>query len=143
MVHFWNRTKIILGHRLVLELAILASFIAFSVNPGSLGDIMRICGAIMLLNMLLGKYHFSEITEGHIWLISILLVLLLINALPGAMIHSRSYRYFLAVPGMVLAVHCLSKQKMNLNPKTYISVYGYIFILSVFIQFMAFNIFIG
>ena len=108
---FWRKFKAFLGRRLILELAILGSFIAFTINPGSLGDIMRICGAIFLFNVLIGNYRIGDVTEGHLVVLGIFLIMLLINAfMPDEMIHRRSFRYFLTLPGMILAIHCLSKR---------------------------------
>ena len=114
MLGVWRKFKAFFGHRLILELAIIGSFIALAINPGSLGDIMRICGAIFLFNVLIGNYRIGDVTEGHLVVLGIFLIMLLINAfMPDEMIHRRSFRYFLALPGMILAIHCLSK---GINP---------------------------
>jgi len=34
------------GHYLLLELAVLTSFFGFTLNPGALGEFMRIAGSI-------------------------------------------------------------------------------------------------
>ena len=89
---FWRKFKALAGHRLILELTILGSFIALALNPGSLGDIMRICGAIFLFNVLIGNYRISDITEGHLVVLGIFLIVLLINGfMPDEMIHRRSF----------------------------------------------------
>ena len=136
MLGIWRKFKTFFGHRLILELAIIGSFIALAINPGSLGDIMRICAAIFLFNVLIGNYRIGDVTEGHLVVLGIFLIMLLINAfMPDEMIHRRSFRYFLAIPGMILAIHCFSKIKIP-NPKTLL-VYCSIAILALIIQFIA------
>jgi len=140
MLDFWQKFKAFFGHRLVLELAIIGSFIAFTINPGSLGDFMRIIGAIFLFNVLIGNYRLNEITEGHLLLLFIFGVMLLINiSMPDDMIHRRSQRYFLAVPGVVLAIHCLAKKKRYWDPKKSLLLYGGIAVLALIIQFIAYH----
>ena len=134
---FWRKFKALAGHRLILELTILGSFIALALNPGSLGDIMRICGAIFLFNVLIGNYRISDITEGHLVVLGIFLIVLLINGfMPDEMIHRRSLRYFLTLPGMILAIHCLSK-RTNPDSRTLL-IYGSITVLAVIIQFITY-----
>jgi O-antigen ligase len=138
MLNFWQKFKAFFGHRLVLELAIIGSFIAFTINPGSLGDLMRVIGAIFLFNVLIGNYRLNEITEGHLLMLFIFVVMLLINlSMPDDMIHRRSYRYFLAVPGVILAIHCLAKKKVHWDPKKSLLIYGGIAVLALIIQFIA------
>ena len=134
---FWRKFKALAGHRLILELAILGSFIALALNPGSLGDIMRICGAIFLFNLLIGNYRIGDITEGHLVVLGIFLIVLLINGfMPDEMIHRRSLRYFLTLPGMILAIHCLSK-RTNPDSKTLL-VYSSIALLALIFQFITY-----
>ena len=133
----WQKFKAFLGHRLILELAIIGSFIAFTINPGSLGDIMRACGAIFLFNVLIGNYRMGDVTEGHLVVLGIFLTILLLNAfMPAEMIHRRSFRYFLALPGMILAIHCFSK---GINPDSRtLLVYSSIAVLAVIFQFITY-----
>jgi len=139
MYKFWQNFKTFFGHRLVLELAIIGSIIAFTVNPGSLGDFMRIIGAIFLFNVMIGNYRLDEITAGHLLMLAIFTVMLLINiSMPDDMIHHRSYRYFLAVPGTIMAIHCLGKIKMYWEPKISIPIYGGIAVLLLIIQFVTY-----
>jgi hypothetical protein len=137
MLAVWHKFKAFLGHRLILEIAIVGSFIAFTINPGSLGDIMRACGAIFLFNVLIGNYRIGDVTEGHLVVLGIFLIMLLINAfMPAEMIHRRSFRYFLALPGMILAIHCLSK---GINPDSRtLLVYSSIAVLAVIFQFITY-----
>lgn len=137
MLAVWHKFKAFLGHRLILEIAIVGSFIAFTINPGSLGDIMRACGAIFLFNVLIGNYRIGDVTEGHLVVLGIFLIMLLINAfMPAEMIHRRSFRYFLAFPGMILAIHCLSK---GINPDSRtVLVYSSIAVLAVIFQFITY-----
>lgn len=58
--------KCVGGHYLLLELAVLTSFFGFTVNPGSLGEFMRIAGSIFLFNVLIGNYRLKQLTQGHI-----------------------------------------------------------------------------
>jgi O-antigen ligase len=57
--------------------------------------------------------------------------------MPDEMIHSRSYRYFLALPGMIFAIHCLSKITKP-SSKTLL-VYCSIAMLAVVIHFIAYH----
>jgi len=140
MLSFWQKFKAFFGHRLVLELAIIGSFIAFTINPGSLGDFMRAIGAIFLFSVLVGNYRLNEITEGHLLMLFIFVVMLLINLImPDDMIHRRSHRYFLAVPGVILAIHCLAKKKVYWDPKKSLLIYGGIAVLALIIQFIAYH----
>ena len=121
-----------------MEVAVISGFVAFTINPGSLGDIMRICGVIFLFHLFIGNYRIGEVTMGHLAVLGIFLITLLINGLvPDEMIHSRSYRYFLALPGMILAVHCLSKISKP-GSKTLL-VYCSIVMLAVVVHFIAFH----
>ncbi len=135
---FWRKIKAFFGHRLILELAILGSFIAFTINPGSLGDLMRICGAIFLFNVLIGNYRIGDVTEGHLVVLGIFLITLLINGfMPDEMIHRRSFRYFLTLPGMILAIHCLSKRTKPDSRTLFF--YCSIAVLALTIQFIAYH----
>jgi hypothetical protein len=59
--------------------------------------------------MLIGNYRLGDVTEGHLVFLGIFLIFLIVNGfMPEEMIHGRSYRYFLTLPGMILAIHCLS-----------------------------------
>jgi O-antigen ligase len=135
---FWRKFKAFFGHRLILELAILGSFIAYTINPGSLGDLMRICGTIFLFNVLIGNYRIGDVTEGHLVVLVIFLITLLINGfMPDEMIHRRSFRYFLTIPGMILAIHCLSK-RTHPDSRT-LKFYCSIAVLALTIQFIAYH----
>ena len=135
---FWHKFKAFFGHRLILELAILGSFIAYTINPGSLGDLMRICGTIFLFNMLIGNYRIGDVTEGHLVVLGIFLITLLINGfMPDEMIHRRSFRYFLTLPGMILAIHCLSKRTKPDSRTLFF--YCSIAVLALTIQFIAYH----
>jgi O-antigen ligase len=138
MLGFWRKFIAFFGHRLILELAIIGSFIAFTLNPGSLGDLMRICGAIFLFNVLIGNYRIGDLTKGHLVVLGIFLIMLLINGfMPDEMIHRRSFRYFLTVPGMILAIHCLSK-RANPDSRTLL-IYCSIAVVALIIQFIAYH----
>jgi O-antigen ligase len=137
MFGFWRKFKAFFGHRLILELVIIGSFMALAVNPGSLGDMMRICGAIFVFNVLIGNYRIGDVTEGHLVVLGIFLIMLLVNAfMPDEMIHRHSVRYFLALPGMILAIHCLSKMT-NPGSRSLI-VYGSIAVVAVIVQFITY-----
>ncbi|MGD9063151.1 MAG: O-antigen ligase family protein [Desulfobacterales bacterium] len=137
MLGVWRKFKAFFGHHLILELGIIGSFIALAINPGSLGDIMRICGAIFLFNVLIGNYRIGDVTEGHLVVLGIFLIMLLINAfMPHEMIHRRSFRYFLALPGMILAIHCRSKTT-NPDSRTLLA-YSSIAVLAVIFQLITY-----
>ncbi len=79
MQKLFNFIKSIGGHYLLLELAVLISFFGFTLNPGSLGDLMRICGAIFIFNILVGNYRLKELTGAHVLLLGIFFILVVIN----------------------------------------------------------------
>ena len=88
--------------------------------------------------MLIGTYRIGDATEGHLVVLGIFLIMLLINgSMPDEMIHRRSLRYFLALPGMILAIHCLSK-RTNPDSRT-LKFYCSIAVLAVTIQFVAYH----
>jgi O-antigen ligase len=137
MLGFWRKFKAFFGHRVILELAIIGSFMALTINPGSLGDIMRICAAIFLFNVLIGNYRVGDLTEGHLVVFGIFLIVLFINGfMPDEMIHRRSLRYFLTIPGMILAIHCFSK-KASRDSRT-LQVYCGISVLAVIFQLITY-----
>jgi O-antigen ligase len=71
-------------------------------------------------------------------ILGIFIVILLINSImPDEMIHRRSLRYFLAIPGMILAIHCLSK-RVNLDSKRLL-IYCGIAVSALLIQFIAYH----
>ena len=141
MGNVWQKFKGFFGHPLILEIAIIGAFIAFVINPGSLGDLMRICGALCLFNLLIGNYRIGEVTLGYLAVLAIFLITLLINSLmPDELIHGRSYRYFFAFPGMVLAIHCLSKTANLKSLKSRsLWVYGSIASLALMIHLIAYH----
>ena len=105
----WQKIGDLISSRILIELALVGSFLAFSLNPGSIGDLMRICGAIFLANLFIGKYRLTDLTMGHMIMLTVFLFVLLINLfMPGEMVHDRSLSYFLAFPGAVLACHLLA-----------------------------------
>ena len=138
MGNIWQKFKVFFGHPLILGAAIIGAFVAFTINPGSLGDLMRICGGIFLFNLLIGNYRIGQVTVGHLAVLGIFLTILLINGLmPDEMIHDRSYRYFAALPGMILAIHCYSKITKP-ESKT-LWVYCSIAILALIIHMVAYH----
>ena len=138
MLNFWQKFKAFIGHRLILQFAIIGPFIAFTISPGSLGDLMRICGAIFLFNVLIGNYRIGDVTEGHLVVLGIFLITLLINGfMPDEMVHGRSFRSFLTLPGMILAIHCLSK-KSNPESRTLLFYCG-IAVLALIIQLITYH----
>ena len=98
----WQKIGDLISSRILIELALVGSFLAFSLNPGSIGDLMRICGAIFLANLFIGKYRVTDLTMGHMVMLTVFLFVLLINLfMPGELVHDRSLSYFLAFPGAV------------------------------------------
>ena len=101
-----------LGHYLLPEIAVIISFLFFSFHPGTLGDLMRVCGGIVLANLLVRNYRLNFPSVLPIYLILGFLVILALNFLaPSDKIHPRSFRYFLAFPGMTLATYYLILKK--------------------------------
>lgn len=130
------------GHYLLLELAVLTSFFGLTLNPGSLGDFMRIGGAIFIFNILIGKYRLKQLTRGHVMFFTTFIFLLAIHFLvPNAAIHHRSVRYFLAFPWLVMVVHCLAVRRSSAEFKLPEFVYLAAVIAAVFIQFIAYQFF--
>ena len=138
MGNFWQKFKDFFGHPLILEITIIGAFIAFTINPGSIGDLMRISGAIFLFNLLINNYRIGQVTVGHLVVLGIFLIMFLVNGImPDEMIHGRSFRYFLTFPGMILAIHCLSK-RTNPNSRTMV-VYCSIACLALIIHFIGYH----
>ena len=134
--------KCVGGHYLLLELAVLTSFFGFTVNPGSLGEFMRIAGSIFLFNVLTGNYRLKQLTQGHIIFFSAFMLLLVIHFLvPDATVHRRSVRYFLAFPWLIMAIHCLSIRRSTAEHKLPEFLYLSAVILAVLIQFIAYQFF--
>ena len=107
-----NRVFGYLGHYLLPEIAVILSFLFFSFHPGTLGDLMRVCGGIVLANLLVRNYRLNSPSVLPIYLLLGFLVVLAVNFLaPSDKIHPRSFRYFLAFPGMVLATYYLILRK--------------------------------
>ena len=66
MQNVLDRLTFILTHHILLVLAVTGSFLAFSIHPGSIGDVMKVCGVLFLINLVTGHYRFSDFTTGHI-----------------------------------------------------------------------------
>src|SRR5210317_2085652 len=110
--------KFVGGHYLLLELAALTSFFGFTLNPGSLGEFMRIAGSIFIFNVLIGNYRLKQLTQGHVIFFAIFMLLLVIHFLvPDATVHRRSVRYFLAFPWLIMTIHCLSIRRSTAEHK--------------------------
>lgn len=134
--------KFVGGHYLLLELAALTSFLGFTLNPGSLGEFMRIAGAIFIFNVLIGNYRLKQLTLGHIIFFAIFMLLLVIHFfVPDATVHRRSVRYFLAFPWLIMAIHCLAIRRSTAEHKLPEFLYLSTVILAVFIQFIAYQFF--
>lgn len=134
--------KCVGGSYLLLELAVLTSFFGFTLNPGSLGEFMRIAGSIFIFNVLIGNYRLKQLTQGHVIFFSIFMVLLVIHFLvPDATVHRRSVRYFLAFPWLTMAIHCLAVRRSTAEHKLPDFLYLSAVILAVLIQFTAYQFF--
>ncbi len=130
------------GHYIALELVVLTSFFGFSLNPGSLGEFMRIGAALFIFNLLIGNYRPRQITVGHIVFLSAFVWLLAIHLLvPDATVHRRSVRYFLAFPGLVMVLHCLAARRLSTENKLPQPVYSAAVMMAVLIQFIAYQFF--
>jgi len=109
MRNILDRLTFILTHHILLIFAITGSFLSFSLHPGSIGDFMKGCGILFLINLITGHYRFSDFNKGHIIFFAVFLLVLGINfTVPLEMVHKRSFQNFLYVPGMVMAVDCLA-----------------------------------
>ena len=134
--------KYVGGHYLLLELAVLTSFFGFTLNPGSLGEFMRIAGSIFIFNVLIGNYRLKQLTQGHVIFFAIFMLLLVIHFLvPDATVHRRSVRYFLAFPWLIMTIHCLSIRRSTAEHKLPEFLYVSAVILAVLIQFIAYQFF--
>lgn len=93
----------------LLEAAVVLAFVMFSLQPGAVGDVMRACTLLLLVRLPLGTYRLSQLnTAGRVMLACFLVLLAANFAAPGAAVHARSLSYFLAFPGMALAVHAIA-----------------------------------
>jgi len=125
---------------LILELAVLSSFFGFTIIPGSLGDLMRICGGIFLLNVIAGNYRLKNLTVGHFFALAIFSAILLINLfMPDEMIHGRSLRYFLASPWLIFAIHCLYLNRDKTIFRLPKEIYSSAVLFAVIFQFIAYH----
>ena len=134
--------KCVGGNYLLLELAVLTSFFGFTLNPGALGEFMRIAGSIFFFNVIVGNYRLKQLTQGHIIFFTAFMLLLVIHFLvPDATVHRRSVRYFLAFPWLIMAIHCLSIRRSTAEHKMPEFLYLSAVILAVLIQFIAYKFF--
>jgi hypothetical protein len=70
--------------------------------------------------------------------LGIFLIILIINGLmPDDMVHDRSYRYFLALPGMILAIHCL--YTISLPNTIRLQAYSGIGVTAIIFQLIAYH----
>jgi hypothetical protein len=130
------------GNYLLLELAVLTSFFGFTLNPGSLGEFMRIAGSIFIFNVLIGNYRLKQLTLGHVIFLATFMLLLAIHLLvPDATVHRRSVRYFLAFPWLIMTIHCLSTRRSTAEHKLPEFLYLSAVILAVLIQFISYQFF--
>ena len=141
MTTIWPKIKTLLAHRLLVELALIGSFLAFSLHPGAIGDFMRICGALFLANLFLRQYRLKNLTIGHIIMLGIVLAVVLLNLLmPADKVHDRSLSYFMAFPGIVLATHLLAKRAKTENCKEFRTLCLFAILFAVFTQFCVYMI---
>ncbi len=125
---------------LILELAVLSSFFGFTIIPGSLGDLMHICGGIFLLNVIAGNYRLKNLTVGHFFALAVFSIILLINLfMPDEMIHRRSVRYFLASPWLIFAIHCLYVNRDKIISRLPKEIYSSAVLFAVLFQFIAYH----
>jgi O-antigen ligase len=121
--------------------ALAGSAIAFTAAPGSLGDLMALCGAVFAANVLVGNYRVREITRGH-WLVLGIVALLLLQSLPlfGVKAHDRSLRYFMLFPGMVMACHVMARQSAGVRPELRAAALAAVVCICVSAQTIAFQL---
>ena len=137
-----NYIKFVGGHYLLLEMVVLTSFFGFTLNPGALGEFMRIAGSIFIFNVLIGNYRLRQLTLGHVILLTTFMLLLVIHFLvPDATVHRRSVRYFLAFPWLIMTIHCLSIRRSTAEHKLPEFLYLSAVILAVLIQFIVYQFF--
>ena len=132
-----NRLFDYLGHYLLPELAAIAAFLAFSFHPGALGDLMRICSALVLLNLIIRNYRLNVPGYLPVYVIVGFILLLAMNFFaPADQVHRRSFSYFIAFPGMALAIYYLILTKTDSQPPFSLKVYATLFSAAVIIQFL-------
>lgn len=126
-----------LGHYLLPEIAVIFSFLSYAFHPGSIGDLMRICGGIVLANLIIRNYRLNSPSLLPIYLILGFLIIWSVNLFaPADMVHHRSFRYFLAFPGMVLAVYYLILIKAEQNSRFSLRLYACLFIAAIAFQLL-------
>ena len=132
-----NRLFDYLGHYLLPESAAIAAFLAFSFHPGALGDLMRICGALVLLNLIIRNYRLNVPGYLPVYIIVGFIILLAGNFFaPADQVHRRSFSYFIAFPGMALAIYYLILNKSDRQLPFSLNVYVPLFSAAVLIQFL-------
>jgi len=136
-----EQIKSVGGHYMLLETAVLISFFGLALNPGSLGDLMRIGGAIFLFNLIIGNYKLKQLTTGHLFFLIIFVTILIISYFmqTADMAHRRSLRYYQALPWMVLAIHCLYARRKDATAKLPQQVYSASILVLVVIHFIVFQ----
>ena len=144
MLFLWNRIKIVCGHHLTLEIAVIGVFLSFSLNQGSIGDFMKACTVLFIFDFFTGNYNYKNLSRGHLTFLIVILLMLLLNfTVPGLSVHKRSLSYFLYFAGVVLAIDSLAvkfeKNGMGIFP--YICAVSVI--IAVTIQFIEYCINIG
>ena len=141
MRSLWLKTKPLLVHRLLLEIALIGSFLAFSLHPGAIGDFMRACGAIFLANIIFGQYRIKDLTIGHMIMLAVVVIVLLLNAfMPSDKVHHSSVSYFMAFPGIVLAIHLLATRARTEKFKEFRTLCLFAILFAVFTQFCVYLI---
>jgi len=102
---------------------------------------MKVCGVLFLINLATGHYRFSDFTTGHIIFFAVFLLVLCINfAVPPEMVHKRSFRYFLYVPGMVMAVDCLALKFEKHGTGNFLIICSAALVLVLAIQITAYHL---
>ena len=144
MLFLWNRIKIVCGHHIPLEIAIIGVFLSFSLNQGSIGDFMKACTALFLFNFFAGNYNYKKLSKGHIIFLLVILLILLINfTVPGLSVHKRSLFYFLYFTGVVLAIDSLAVKFKKNGTGFFPCICAVSVIIAVIIQFIEYFIHLG
>ena len=132
-----NRVFGYLGHYFLPELVAILSFLSFSFHPGTLGDLMRLCGGIVLANLIIRNYRLNSPSFLPIYLLLGFLAILGINFLaPSDKIHPRSVSYFIAFPGMALATYYLILKKEECNSLFSLPLYASLFSAAIVLQLL-------
>jgi O-antigen ligase len=100
---------------------------------------MAVGGTVFVLNVLAGNYGRRDLTRGPLAVLALFAALLLLHLLvPGGKTHTRSLKYFLLFPGMVMACVFFAARRHTLRDRTLYRLVAGVLCLCITIQTIGF-----